>query len=206
MAVGGTWWDEPVFVLEVAPAHEVQLELPPARTGGLARHDDVDIRTLGHAHPVHPGELGAEVVQVAVAGSRSRGTRSAGRRSHLPVARKRVRPRTPRPPETRRRRPRRGLAARDGWCLFWRSSRSSEGCERAAARTLRSWSRTLRPTIDTPAHGTVESLGPDRRSLPPEPGSCHTLPIPQPRLQELAPCSSPPIPASASSYCWPDSS
>ena len=57
-----------VVVLEVAPAHEVQLVLPPSGARRLARHDEVDIRALGHPHPVHPGDLRTEVLAVAAPG------------------------------------------------------------------------------------------------------------------------------------------
>ena len=58
---------ELVFVGGIAVAHEVELVLLAARARPLAGHDDMDVRTLGDANPVHPRQLGTEVVGVAVA-------------------------------------------------------------------------------------------------------------------------------------------
>lgn len=58
---------DPLLVLEVPGAHEVEPILAPASAGCLAGDDEVHVRLVGEAHPVHPADFGAEVLGPAAA-------------------------------------------------------------------------------------------------------------------------------------------
>jgi len=51
--------------LELLPADEVQIVLVP-RAGVPVRNQQMDLRVLSIAHPVHPGDLAPQKVEVAV--------------------------------------------------------------------------------------------------------------------------------------------